>query len=162
MESAAQLAGFIAAHGIWCVLDSGPLIPILTFELPNGSRHLNRLHAPELERGVEVGREWLAQNREGATRAVLVYDGYITLRTGKLDALFLDVRDYGPPTRSLQMAVPYRPAANDQPFAVYRPKFLSCDAPNPDYETLGNAFFRGVDSHEKGAAIWNNHLDQSL
>ena len=162
MDSALQLAGFFAAHGIWCVSDGGPLIPILGLEKSDGKRTMQRLAAPELERGVEVGRDWLARNPEAAVRAVLVYDGYVTLSTGKIDALLLDVRVYSSPAHSLLMAVPYRPATEGRQFSVYRPKFISCDLSAPDYEALGSAFFRGVDSHDKGAAVWNQHLDQSL
>jgi len=162
MNSAAQLAGFFAAHGIWCVSDGGPLIPMLAFEKSDGKRQMHRFAALELERGVEVGRDWPARNPETAARAVLVCDGYVTLPTGKIDALLLDVRVYGPPPHSLLMAVPYRPAAEGQRFCIYRPKFLSCDLPAPDYQALGSAFFCGVDSHGKGASVWNQHLDQSL
>jgi hypothetical protein len=162
MEAAAQLAGFIAAHGIWCVLDSGPLIPILAFETAEGRRMIQRLAAAELEQGVSIGRNWLEDNRAAAIRAVLVYDGFITLASGKIDALLLDIREYCPTPRSLSMAIPFRPATSEHCFSVHRPKFLSCNFSNPDYQALGSAFFRGVDSHEKGAAIWNRHLDQSL
>ena len=117
--------------------------------------------APQLEQGVEAGRNNLARNPNGAARAVLVCDGFITLPAGKVDALLLDIRSYGPPCQSMTMAVPYRPAANGQTFVVFRPKFLSCDLPAPDYQALGSAFFEGVDSHAKGAAVWSKHLDES-
>src|SRR5689334_17134897 len=150
LNSAAQLAGFFAAHGIWCVSDGGPLIPFLAFETPDGKRQMQRFAAPQLEQGVEAGRDVLTRNPERATQAVLIYDGFVTLRSGKVDALLLDIRYYGPAGWSLKMAVPYRPASETQTFGVYRPKFLSCDLPTPDYEALGSAFFQGVDSHEKG------------
>ncbi|MGA3266186.1 MAG: hypothetical protein ABSE16_05115 [Verrucomicrobiota bacterium] len=162
MDSAIQLAGFFAAHGIWCVSDGGPLIPMLAFEKADGKREMQRFAAPELERGVEVGRDWLARNPEGAMQAVLVYDGLVTLEAGKVDALLLDVRVYALPPHSLLMAVPYRPATEGRQFSVYRPKFISCDLSVPDYQALGSAFFRGVDSHAKGAAVWSRCLDQSL
>ena len=112
--------------------------------------------------GKRLGRLRVSADVEAAVRAVLVYDGYVTLSTGKIDALLLDVRVYSSPVHSLLMAVPYRPATEGRQFSVYRPKFISCDLSAPDYEALGSAFFRGVDSHDKGAAVWNQHLDQSL
>jgi|SRR6266849_1964402 len=162
MNSAAQLAGFFAAHGIWCVSDGGPLIPLLAFETPDGKRQMQRFATPKLEQGVEAGRDWLARNPEGAAQAVLIYDGFVTLPSGKVDALLLDIRFYGPTGWSLMMAVPYRPASDSQKFGVYRSKFLSCDLPAPDYQVLGSEFFQGVDSHDKGAAVWSKHLDESL
>ncbi len=66
MHNSARLAGFFAAHAIWCVSDGGPLIPMVAYDS------------------------------------------------------------------------------------------------EPHYDELGAAFFQGVDAHEKGAAIWNQHIDQSI
>jgi hypothetical protein len=107
---AAELAGFFAAPAVWCVSDGETLIPMLAAELPSGERRMQRLADELLESAVETGKQWLADNREGADRAVLVYDGYLTLPTGKTDALFLEIRAYGKPPASLTMAVPYRHA----------------------------------------------------
>jgi len=162
MEPAAQLAGFLAAHAVWSVSDGETLIPLMGFETRYGKRQMHRFMADRIEVGVREGQERLAANAEGATRAVLIYDGFITLPTGKVDALLVDIRDYGLPSRSLLMAVPYRPASSPQGFAVHRPKFLSSSGPEPDYQAVGSAFFEGVDSHDKAASIWSRHLDESL
>lgn len=58
------------------------------------------------------------------------------------------------------MAVPYRNAADAAGFAVYRPKFLDVIGAASDYSLLAETFFRGVDRHERGAAVWNAHIDQ--
>ena len=162
MDSAAELAGFFAAHAVWCVSDSETLIPLMGFETPDGKRQMHRFMADRIEDGVRDGQERLARNPEGATRAVLVYDGFITLPTGKVDALFVDIRDYGPPLSSLLMAVPYRPASSPQGFAVHRLKFLSFEGPEPDCQAVAAAFFQGVDSHEKAGPVWGRHLAESL
>ncbi|MCP9969071.1 hypothetical protein [Actinomadura madurae] len=62
------------------------------------------------------------------------------------------------------MAVPYRPQTSPQGFAVYRPKFIDVTGvEEPDYAALADAFFAGVDSHERAAAVWNEHLlDESV
>jgi len=107
------------------------------------------------------GKDRLAANAESASRAVLIYDGFVTLADGKTDALIVDGIDYGPPLMGFRMAVPYRHANNPAGFAVYRPKFLGFEGLEPSWEALGEAFFRGVERHEKGAAVWNASLDQS-
>ncbi|MBN2495435.1 MAG: hypothetical protein JXR96_12645 [Deltaproteobacteria bacterium] len=159
MESLAELTGFFAAHGIWCVSDSGPLIPMLGYRIADGSRGMDRLAAAQLEQGVAQGEEWLRDNPHRATHAVLVYDGFVTLDSGKTDALMLRARKYGPSPGALDMLVPYRNPESG--FTVYRPKFVEVAPDTSDYSVLSEAFFRGVDSHEKGAEVWNAHLDQS-
>lgn len=135
---------------------------MLGFETADGTRQLHRFAAERIEKGVEEGKDRLGRNPDRATRAVLVYDGFITLPTGTVDALLVDIREYEKAPRSLLMAVPYRPATSPKGFAVHRPKFLSCAGPEPNYEITGSAFFEGVDSHDKAAPIWSRHLDESL
>lgn len=78
MQSVAEHAGFFAAHGIWCVSDGGPLIPMVAFELPDGKREMVRLVTEELADGVKQGRQRLNENPGGAIHAVLVFDGFVT------------------------------------------------------------------------------------
>jgi hypothetical protein len=85
----------------------------------------------------------------------------VTLPSGKTDALLLEARCYGEGGGGFGMAIPYRNAEDPAGFAVYRPKFLSVEGAEPDHDALAEAFFRGVDSHEEGAKVWNAHLDQS-
>lgn len=162
MEAAAKFAGFLAAHAVWSVSDGETLIPLMGTETPDGKRKMDRFVADRIEQGVREGQDRLNRNSAGATRAALVYDGFITLPTGKVDALLVDIREYGPPSSSLLMAVPYRPASSPQGFAVHRPKFLSSSGTEPDYQKVGSAFFEGVDSHDKAAPVWSRHLDESL
>lgn len=162
MELAANLAGFLTAHAVWCVSDGETLIPLMGCETSNGERQMHRFTADRIEEGVRQGQERLARNLEGVIRAALIYDGFITLPTGRLDALLIDIRDHSLPPRSLLMAVPYRPSSSPQGFAVHRPKFLSFAGPEPDFQAVGSAFFQGVDSHDKAAPVWSRHLDESL
>jgi hypothetical protein len=59
------------------------------------------------------------------------------------------------------MAIPYRNSQSKEGFAIYRPKFLGHEGPEPNYDAIATAFFRGVDSHKEGGPIWNAKLDQS-
>jgi hypothetical protein len=161
MEAVVEHAGFFAAHGIWCVAEGGPLIPMLAFERPDGKRSMMRFVMDQLEAGVAQGRQWLADNPEGATHAILVFDGFIALKDGKTDALFVEAVQYQPERAGFSMAIPYRSAKSPQGFAVFRPKFLGFEGAQPDFNELGEAFFRGVDKHDEGAKVWNAKLDQS-
>jgi len=161
MQRIARLSGFIAAHAIWCVSDDGPLVPMVGFERSDGSRGLTRFAAERLEEGVAQARAWLVENPEEAVAAVAAFDGYVPLSAGKTDAILLEGRLYLSDVVCFEMAVPYRPASEDSQFAVFRPKFTKVDLPSPDYGALGNEFFAGVDSHEKGAEVWNAHIDQA-
>jgi hypothetical protein len=162
LENALELAGHFAAHAVWCVSDGDVLIPIGARHGPGDERQMNRFVTDPVEEGVAHGKEWLDAGADGSDVAVLVYDGYVTLPAGKTDSLLLDVRRFGQAPAQLLMAVPYRNAAHPAGFAVYRPKFLSQSGiENPDYGALGDAFFRGVDQHEQGAAVWNACLDES-
>jgi hypothetical protein len=159
MLETARLAGFFAAHGIWSVSDGGPLTPMLGFEKPDGDRGMTRFAAPDLSDGVRAGQEALATNEDGAARAVLVYDAYVHLPSGRVDALVIEAVEYGPEPRTLRMGIPYRP----EPFAVHRPKFFEVTGVDqPDWPVLAEAFYTGVDSHEEAAKVWNASLDDSV
>jgi len=161
MNATGELAGFFAAHAVWCVSDGETLVPILACESSDGSRQMERIEAEQLQDAVRDGKDRLATNPESAARAVLVYDGFVTLNGAKTDALIIDAIEYGAPNTGFTMAVPYRHANDAADFAVFRPKFLGFEGLEPSWHALGEAFFHGVDRHEKGAAVWNASLDQS-
>ena len=52
MERAVELAGFFAAHGIWCVSDGEPLTPMLAQESAANGRNMLRFASEQLEDGV--------------------------------------------------------------------------------------------------------------
>jgi hypothetical protein len=159
----AKQAGFLAAHAVWCVSDGDPLIPFVGMELPGGKQDLIRfVDEDHLERAVNRAKASFEANTEGALFATLVYDAYVTLPDGKTDALVVESRVYCEPPITISMVVPYRNSEHALGFAVYRPKFTEVSgAEQPDCEAVGDAFFAGVDGHEKGAEVWNRHLDQS-
>jgi hypothetical protein len=156
-----ELAGFFAAHAVWCVSDGDTLIPLGAQLDGAGERHMTRFVSDRLEEGVKRGHEWLQSLPPDAKDAVLIYDGYVTLGNWRTDALMVEVQSKMS-AASLTMALPYRHAQDEVGFAVYKPKFMShTGSGTPDYGALGEAFFRGVYQHEKGAKVWDAHIDES-
>jgi hypothetical protein len=163
MFETARLAGFFAAHGIWSVSDGATLTPLVGFEHASGDRGMDRFAHNDVGAGAQAGQEALQTNQHGAVRAVLVVDGYLHLPGGRTDALIIDAVEYGPAGRSFKMGVPYRLKASPKGFAVHRAKFIEVVGVNKqDYPALADAFFTGVDSHERAAPIWNANFDPSI
>jgi hypothetical protein len=161
MITASELAGFIAAHAIWCVSDADGLIPMLAFGTEDGQRKLERLAFDDTGAAIEHGRKRLQDDPLSANDGVLAYDGRITVEGGKLDAIILEMRSYGFPQAKATIAVPYTPASSGQ-FRVHKATLVEwheCD--DFDMDAAFEAFFRGVDSHEQGARVWNAALDES-
>ena len=163
MQQTARLAGFFAAHGIWSIADGATLIPMLGSEQAGGERRLVRFANQDIAVGAQAGRDALAANPDAAARAVLVVDAYLHLPAGRLDALVVEAVEYGPQERSLRIGVPYRPQPSPGGFAVHRPKLLQIEGvAESEAPVLIEAFFAGVDSHERAAPIWNASLDESI
>ncbi|MCP9952303.1 hypothetical protein [Actinomadura madurae] len=164
MHEIARMAGFYAAHGVWSVADGETLIPMLGYVDADGGQGMDRLVFDDVGDAARAGQAALEEGRDGRVRAALVVDAYLHLDRGRVDALIVDAVEYGAERRAIKMAVPYRPQTSPQGFAVYRPKFIDVTGvEEPDYAALADAFFAGVDSHERAAAVWNEHLlDESV
>jgi hypothetical protein len=161
MITASELAGFIAAHAIWCVSDADGLVPMVAFTTEDGQRKLERLVFDDAGAAVEHGRRRLEDDPFSADDGVLAYDGRITVEGGKLDAIILELRSYAFPWAKAAIAVPYTPRSSGR-FRVHRPKLVEWErCEDFDLDAAFEAFFRGVDSHEQGAKVWNAALDQS-
>jgi hypothetical protein len=161
MITASELAGFIAAHAIWCVSDADGLTPMVAFTTQDGQRKLDRLVLDDAAAAVEYGRRRLQDNPFNATDGVLAYDGRITVEGGKLDVIILEMRSYRFPLARAVIAVPYTPVSSGE-FRVHKPKLVQwerCDDFGP--EAAFEAFFRGVAAHDQGARVWNAALDES-
>lgn len=157
----AELGGFFAAHAVWSISDRETLIPILATESADGKRQMNRMAHDKLEDAVAFGKQQLQKNPAGALRAVLIYDGRITLEGVKHDALILEAREYGAGARSFTMAILYTHGKDKAAFAVHRPKLVAYEGPKEEMTSVADLFFKGVDAHKEGATVWNAHLDQS-
>ena len=161
MITASELAGFFAAHAIWCVSDGDTLIPMLAYTTEDDERKMERFAHDELADAVEYGKQKLASNEMDANDAALLYDGRIPVDGDKLDAIIIELRAYFSPDSTAVMAVPYTPKSTGQ-FRVHKPKLLAwenCDDFDLDYAM--ESFFEGVAGHEKGSQIWDKCLDES-
>ncbi len=161
MITASRLAGFFAAHAIWCVSDSDTLIPMLAYTTDNDERKMDRLVAEEAAKAVALGKARLESNEMDANDAALVYDGRITLGSEKVDAIIIEMRAYFSPRSEAVIALPYTPPTSGK-FLVHKPKLLvwqSCD--DFDMDAAIESFFEGVNEHEEGSKIWNECLDES-
>jgi hypothetical protein len=159
MEDAFELAGYFGAHAIWCVSDADTLVPMLAVQRPDGSVQMTRFEGPELQASVSKARDELESNSGGNVLAALFYDAHVNLPDGKTDAVMVEIVEY-PSGKRASIALPYRHASHPDGFAVFRPKFLGIPDPARS-QLLGEALFRGVEKHEKGAAVWSSHLDES-
>jgi hypothetical protein len=165
MDKAAQLAGFFVSHAIWTVSQEvGVLMPVAGFDPPEGRRTMVQFDNERRDSLIETAKTWLEENPDGAVRAVLILDGVVLLPSGKTDALIIEVRKYGSSPGSLSMAVPYRPLSAPGGFGVYRPRYLEYsgsqgESLTDDSSALDEAFWRGVASHDDGAAAWRKIED---
>ncbi len=162
MITATKLAGFFAAHAIWCVAEGDTLIPMLAYTTERGENKMDRIVADnDLAKAVAWGQEKLNSNPMDANDAALLYDGRITTEAGKLDAIIIEIRAYFAPGAEAVFAVPYTPKQTGK-LLVHKPKLVAwnnCEDFSVD-DALG-AFFEGVADHEKGSEVWNAHLDES-
>ena len=161
MIPAFRLAGFFAAHAIWCVSDGETLTPMLARVGEDGTRSMDRLVMNDLAAAVASGRRGLDLNDADANDAALVYDGRIPLGTDKIDAIIIEIRAYFSPQSEAVIAVPYAPKSSGR-FRVHKPKLLqwkNCD--DFDMKVVLGSFFEGVAEHEKGSSLWNASLDES-
>lgn len=162
MIETARLAGFFAAHGVWCVSEGETLIPLLGYLHADGEYGMDRLMFDDYAEGARAGQDALADGDPSWVGAVLVADGYIHLDQGKTDALLIEAVQYGAYRQSLQLAVPYRPAQDPRGFAVHKPKFMNADCDDPEFDAMAEAFFVGAASHTEANAVWDAHLDETV
>ena len=162
MEKTAELTGLFAAQAVLTVSKGEILAPLLGMERKDGTRTLRQLAVGKREELVAVGQRWLSTNPDSVAHGVLIYDGYITLEGEKTDALILEAHEYGAPSGSFGMAIPYRHGEGNSGFTVFTPKFIAFQELGQEtFQLLVEAFFRGVDQHEHGAQIWNAASEQA-
>lgn len=161
MNTASELAGFCAAHAIWCVSRGDTLIPMLAYTNEDGGRQLERFAHGDPASAVEFGKHRLEANEMDADDAVLLYDGRISIGREKLDAIIIEMRAYFSPDSRAVVAVPYSAHVKGQ-FRVHKPKLLAwerCEDFDPGCAM--ESFFKGIAEHAEGSAIWNETLDET-
>jgi hypothetical protein len=134
---------------------------MVAFTTEDGQRKLERLVFDNAGAAVEHGRRRLEEDSFTADDGVLAYDGRITVEGAKQDAIILELRSYAFPWAKATIAVPYTPG-NSGRFRVHRPELVEWErCEDFDLDAAFGAFFRGVDSHEQGAKVWAEALDDS-
>lgn len=161
MNGAAELAGFFTAHAVWSVSDGETLVPIYGMQHMETGRSMERLALDRLEDGVAAGHQRLSENPHKAECGVLIYDGRIPWDGEKLDALIVEFREFAEPDNVMVLAIPYTPLTAQHEFVVHRPAVLQLphhlEGQAPE---IFEAFFAGVTQHDKGAAVWSEHMRQ--
>jgi hypothetical protein len=161
MITASKLAGFFAAHAIWCVSESDTLTPMLAYTSDDDERNMERLAGEDVAASVAYGKSKLEANEMDANDAALLYDGRITLGKEKVDAIIIEMRAYFSPRSEAVIGIPYTPKASGK-FRVHKPKLLAwTNCEDFDIEVAMQSFFEGVVEHEQGSKIWNECLDES-
>lgn len=161
MITTSELAGFVAAHAVWSLSESDGFAPFVAHTTEGGERQLTRFEFDDPSTALAAGREQLASNPMSADDAVLVYDARIDTADGKIDAVVVEMRCYAFPDATAAIAVPYTPRASGA-FRVHQPTLARWDGCDEfDIDTAFQAFFHGIESHEQGAKVWNDALDES-
>lgn len=165
MYEAARLMGHTAAHAIWSISDSGSFIPIMQVARRNGKIDLIRLVCSTSDEATRFAEEKITEFLNGSDPDVndvaVAYDAFLRIDHERFDAIILTARALFSPTSKMVMGIPYRWESKER-FAVYKPKLMEwIGCQDFDQRQAISMFFEGADSHEMGARVWNEHLDQS-
>ncbi len=154
-----ELAGFFTAHSVWLASSrQGPVIPILACEKA-GERSLQRFdNEGSMEKAVNRAKALLSANIEQAERGIVIYDAFVTIDEVRNDALVVHAVEFGQEPVTIEIIQPYRPANSTSGFGVMQPKVSLPDDLVAIADTLIEAFFRGLDSHEEGGPLWTDSL----
>ncbi|MBX9879864.1 MAG: signal peptidase I [Candidatus Obscuribacterales bacterium] len=162
-EDSMKLAGFAAAHAIYCVADGEDLIPFVMSESKKGKK-MDRLACPTMEEGIKKGEQWLIQNPSRATNAVLAFNAFITLDNKKRDTVVVRVREYASKNKNsangVEIIIPFQRKTAKQEFVVFAP-VVDSGQNRQDLQILMERFGSGIEQHTKAAEIWVSHLDKS-
>jgi hypothetical protein len=115
-----RLAGYALAHAAWSVEDGETLCTLAMVERSDDpQRELLRFEAPTIPASIEMAHEQLEPLPPGS-RAVLVYDGYVTPAGGERTDALIAMLQPGPHPRGMALLA-YR-AARRPRFGVGRAK----------------------------------------
>jgi hypothetical protein len=106
--NAGHLASLALKHGIESIRDAGgPLIPFVIVEKAEG-RTIQRFMAETLEESLQQACEFVRDRLDEFDRAVIAYDGVVTVNGERKDAILVLAYGKGQPTTHL-FAQPYTP-----------------------------------------------------
>lgn len=127
-EPLADLAFFTLDHALSSISEGGALIPLVLLEDSNG-RNAHRFVARSLEEGLAKAKKHVAKDSNWR-RAVLAYDGYLSLGDQRNDAIYALAWDRDSAT-ACAMAHRYVPGSQQQELQrVGNPVYLGA-APAP-------------------------------
>lgn len=155
----AKFVGFFTAHVIWQLEGGENVVPLLATQM-NGKRKIERIESSTYEQAVESGRGRVNELKGSSDYILFAYDGFLTLKTEKLEAIFIEAfMPNQEHVSTIHLSIPYRNAKSDEGLAIYRPKVMSTTI--SDQNDFFTNFYSGVDSHKKASEFWNKFLDQS-
>ena len=154
-----ELAGFFTAHAVWQASSyPGPVVPMWATEKA-GERSLRRFdNEGSMEKAVKHAQELLWGNPDSAERGIVLYDAFVTIGDSRSDALVVHGLEFGLTHVKIEIIQPYRPANSPEGFAVMQPKVSFPGEHVKKAESLIEAFFRGLDSHEEGGPLWSESI----
>ena len=91
LRDTTEMAGFFAAHAIWCVSDGETLIPIVAHPDGDGKRTMNRIASEDSRAAVASAKESLAGMAKEKGGAVLLYDSFVTLGAWRTDSIMVEI-----------------------------------------------------------------------
>jgi hypothetical protein len=158
LQSTLTLCGFGLAHAAWSVFDGETLCTMALTE-SRSDRQLIRFESGSIPDSIDNARDHLAGLQDAVDRWVLVFDGYITLKTEKKDALVIQ-------PWSKQGVVPQRVIQPYQTKTFFRrfhilgaPKFVDESGALYESTVYQKWMLDGISQHPKVAGLWKKwHL----
>lgn len=154
MQDVMKMAGNYTGHAFWSISSGETLIPIVGYLDKAGERRMERL-AMDSTKAIALGDQKISELPDDATGAIFIRDGYITLETGKTDAIIIDIALSGKEQPRIQYMFPYRHANHEKGFALHRLKVTQLKGiSTDDIEAFTNFFWDGIESHPQGGDLW--------
>lgn len=156
MESTAEMLGSLSALCVYMIAGGSTLAPVLSAD----GKNMRQLMYDDLNTAVNMGLREIESNPSGVSQLGFVYDGFISLNTGRTDALIVEARHYKVVTGestcifSLSIALPYRHAQNEGGFLMHVPRLVNCSADKIMWPSIFQAFYYGVDSFKQPEPVW--------
>lgn len=153
IQSAIVLCGFALAHATWSVSNGETLCTMAVTEC-RADQELIRFESDSIPDSIENAREHLIGLQGDIDRWALVFDGYITIKTEKKDALIIQAwsKQGETPLRIIQA---YQTKALFQRFKILgAPRFVDKSGAQFENLTYQQWMLDGIAQHPKVAGLW--------